>query len=132
MVKRRYDRKHPCVDFQLDDLVMLSAKSHPHQDEYRKMRPKFYGPYTISEKINDNAFKLKGLPPMVPQTQNVSFLRLFVPSPQCFASRPSATYPVPTTVGDHQEWEVEKIVAHRGEGNARRYLIQWVGIEDRS
>ena len=30
MVKRRYDRKHPCVDFQVDDLVMLSAKSHPY------------------------------------------------------------------------------------------------------
>ena len=131
-MKRRYDKKHPHPDFRVGDLVMVSAKSHPHSTEPRKFRPKFYGPYVIEAKINDNAYKLSELPPTVPPTQNVSFLRLFVPSPPRFQGRPASSHPTPTEVGDYTEWEVEEIVGHKGEGAGRRYLVQWVGTEDRS
>jgi len=132
MVKRRYDRKHPVVDYQVGDLVMVSAKSHPPSEETRKLRPKFYGPYPIAAKVNDNAFSLSGLPPAVPKTQNISFLRLFVPSPPCFSSRPGGSHAEPIQVAGRPEWEVEAILEHRGDGASRRYLIQWVGTEDRT
>ena len=103
MVKRRYDKRHPCADFYVDDLVMVSAKSHPHGDEVRKLRPKFYGPYPIVGKVNDNAFQLGGLPPAMPKTQNISFLRLFVPSSERFSNRPAEPPPVPVTIDGHRE-----------------------------
>ena len=52
----------------------------------------------------------------MPTTINVEFLRLFQPTPTRFASRPNATVATPVVVGDHLEWEVEAIVAHRPRG----------------
>ena len=103
MVKQRYDKRHPSTDFQIGDLVMLSARSHPPSEETRKLRPRFYGPYPIVAKVNDNAFMLGGLPPAVPPTQNISFLRLFVPSPPCFSSRPAGRHAAPLQVDGHNE-----------------------------
>ena len=105
------------MDVAPGDLVLVSARAHPPADIVRKLRPRYYGPYPVKAKVHDNAYKLEGLPSAMPSTINVEFLRLFQPTPTCFAFRPNRTVATPVFVGDHLEWEVEAIVAYRPRGS---------------
>ena len=87
---------------------------------------RYTGPYPIKRKIHDNAYELDGLPPSVPATQNVSYLRLFFPSPPKFESRPEpAKASGPLQIRDHQEWEVEAITQDRIVFGQRQYRLKW-------
>ena len=132
LMKRRYDRGHRPVDFQEGDLVLLSVKSHDSQNLTCKHRSRFTGPYVVDTKVHDNAYQLVGLLVEVPTTQNVKFLRLFYPSPAKFFSRPDAQYAHPLERGDHIEWEVEGIEAHRSTPRGIQYLLQWKGTTDKT
>ena len=125
-MKRRYDRKHVPLLLEPGDLVLLSTKSHASLQEVRKLQMRFTGPYVVLHKVHDNAYALDGLPPEVPATQNVSFLRRFYPSPEKFASRPQpgeATQPI--AIQDHHEWAVAEIKDHTLSNGQYRYLIRW-------
>ena len=132
IMKRRYDRRHPTLVLDPGDLVMVSGKAHPHLGDRRKYRPRYYGPYPVVRRVNHNAYELSGLPTRVPAVQNVEYLRLFYPTPARFASRPDAQYARPVDCGDHHEWEVEAIDQHRQTAHGIRYLIKWVGSDDRT
>ena len=94
--------------------------------DVRKLKHRFTGPYVVKEKVHENAYALEGLPSEVPPTQNVSFLRMFYPSPKRFESRPTpGTAAPPVTVNSHYEWEVEAIVGHRPAQRAMQYLLKW-------
>ena len=108
------------------DLVLLSVASHAALGGIRKHRERYVGPYIVESRIHDNAYALKGLlPPGVPTTQNVQYLRLFLPSPLKFASRPHPEYAKPLDVDGQTEWEVEKIVGHKEYQQTHRYRVKW-------
>ena len=126
MMKRRYDIGRRKFKGEPGDLVLLSVKSHPDLGEAKKLRLKYTGPYVIKAKVHENAFELEGLPPTVPTTQNVEYLRLFFPSPDKFSTRPHpAKAAGPVRVDDHNEWEVEAITGDRIVNGERRYCIKW-------
>ena len=123
-MKARFDRNRSSLDLQPGDLVLLSSKSHRLPAEHRKHQQRFAGPYVIHARINDNAYKLSGLPPGVPTTQNVKFLRLFRPSPQRFQIRPTPDIS-PDVHSGTPEYEVEEILQDRGTRRRFRYLVKW-------
>ena len=124
-MKRRYDRGRKPLHLEPGDMVLLSTQSHAILTGIRKHREKYVGPYIVDSRIHDNAYSLRGLPPGVPTTQNVCFLRLFLPSPARFASRPNPEYAQPIEVDGQVEWEVEAIVAHRVQQGVYRYQVRW-------
>ena len=132
-MKRRYDVGRRPFKGEPGDLVLLSIKSHPDFGEARKLRLRFTGPYVIVKKIHDNAFQLDGLPPSVPPTQNVEYLRLYYPSPERFKTRPNLPKaPGPIQYRDHHEWEVESITGDQIVNGQRRYWIKWRDHEKQS
>ncbi|KAI5121093.1 hypothetical protein M0805_001951 [Coniferiporia weirii] len=40
---------------------------------------------------------------------------------------PPFTQPPPDQIEGHQEFEIEAIVSHKGNGNRRRFLVKWTG-----
>ena len=99
--------------------------SHAALTGVRKHQERYVGLYVVGAMIHPNAYHLKGLPPGVPQTQNVQFLRPFRTNPERFASRPSPGYANPVEHDRGLEWEVERILAHRSSRNRMWYRIQW-------
>ena len=77
-MKMRYDKGRSILELQAGDLVLVSTKSHRLLEGHRKHRQRFVGPYVVHSKINDNAYKLSGLPPGMPTdsecriSQNIS------------------------------------------------------------
>ncbi|KAI5115782.1 hypothetical protein M0805_005482 [Coniferiporia weirii] len=41
--------------------------------------------------------------------------------------RPPFTQPPPDQIEGHQEFEIEAIVSHKGNGSRRRFLVKWTG-----
>ena len=125
-VKYRYDSKHKPFNAEPGDLVLLSVKSHPTFGEARKMRMRFTGLYVVKRKVHTNTYELEGLPPAVPPTQNVSFLRMFQPTPAKFRTRPTPGYAAgPIKFRDDLEWEVEAIKGHRDLRGEIQYQLKW-------
>ena len=83
-VKKRYDRNRREVRFEPGELVLLSTKSHAALEGTRKHQERYVGPYVVESQVHPNAYRLAGLPPGVPKTQNVQYLRRFHVSPFSF------------------------------------------------
>ena len=131
LMKRHYDNGRKPFKAEPGDLVLLSVKSHPAFGAVRKLRMRYTGPYTVRKRIHDNAYELEGLPPNVPSTQNVSFLRLFFPTPPKFETRPKpASAAGPHQFRDHLEWEVEAILQDKIVNGQRQYLLKWKDHEE--
>ena len=131
LMKRRYDSNRKAFVAEPGDLVLLSVKSHPSFGAVRKLRLRYTGPYVVKKRVHPNAYELDGLPPAVPVTQNVSFLRLFYPTPRKFETRPLPAQAAPgIKFQDHREWEVESIVADREVSGQRQYQLKWKDHEE--
>ena len=124
-MKRRYDHGRKPMHLEPGDLVLLSVRSHAALGGIRKHRERYVGPYIVGIRVHDNAYTLIGLPPGVPSTQNVQYLRLFLPSPVRFSTRPNPEYAKPYDVEGQTEWEVEKIVGHKSYRDTYRYRVKW-------
>ena len=85
------------------------------------MKPRFVGPFRVVKAIGANAFELA-----LPETMrihpvfNVSLLRKYHG-----AYHP----PGPIIVDGEQEYEVDCILRHRGNGKRRQYLVRWKGYD---
>ena len=124
-MKFRYDRNRQPLLFEKGDLVLVSTRSHRLLEGYRKHRQRYVGPFVVEEKIHDNAYRLSGLPPGMPTTQNVEHLMLFKPSPPKFRSARSESANVPDVIDDEFEWEVEKVLDERGTRRNLSFLVKW-------
>lgn len=134
--KRQADRHRREVRFAVDDEVLLSTKdlalvADPAHPRAAKLTARFVGPFKVARIINDNAYELE-LPPQlrIHPVQNVSKLRAYVRSPSRFAGRPQPLdRPAPdmedATAGE--QWHVERLLAKRGTGARREYLVKWLG-----
>jgi hypothetical protein len=128
------DRHRRALHFQVGDLVLLSTEHLQLRDESttRKLAPLFCGPFPIKKIVNSNAYELE-LPALfkIHPVINVSQLREYRDGRTRFPERPLIRdRPPPDAVDSNgqEEYEVERILAHKGAGAAGlRYLVLWKG-----
>ncbi|CAJ0968110.1 unnamed protein product [Ranitomeya imitator] len=112
------------------DLVWLSSRHIPMKVSSPKFKPRFIGPYRISEVLNPVSFRLTR--PDSFSIHNVfhrSLLRRYV-APMV----PSVDPPAPVLVEGELEYIVEKILDSRVSRRKLQYLVKWKGYgqEDNS
>ena len=108
--------------------MLVSAKTHPQLRPYVKQQERWYGPYVVKHKINDNAYAILGLPPGISETQNASFLVPFRDTPVRFRSRPRTEVAIPQFRDGEWEWEVERISDTKNDRRGiTKFLVHWVG-----
>jgi hypothetical protein len=64
--KKRHDKHRIDHHFQIGDQVWLHISKDRLQGEGRKLKPIRYGPFTILDKVGNNAFRLELPPYMLP------------------------------------------------------------------
>ncbi|CAJ0954135.1 unnamed protein product [Ranitomeya imitator] len=112
------------------DLVWLSSRHIPMKVSSPKFKPRFIGPYRISEVLNPVSFRLT-LPDSfsIHNVLHRSLLRRYV-APMV----PSVDPPAPILVEGELEYIVEKILDSRVSRRKLQYLVKWKGYaqEDNS
>ena len=94
---------------------------------YRKLKPRWVGPFEILEKRSPVVYRLKfGRGYQIHDVFHVSKLKPYVASPARFAGRPTDP-PPPIEVEGHTEYEVEAILDHARVGRGWSYLVKWKG-----
>jgi len=99
------------------------------------MRPKFaskyIGPFAVKRVINDNAYELDLLAQLqIHPAINISRLKAYRDGQSTFPDRivPHSRPPPEVIEADgSQQFEVDRIIASRGHGRKREYLVQWKG-----
>ncbi|CAJ0955911.1 unnamed protein product, partial [Ranitomeya imitator] len=129
---QRFANRRRCVGprLRVGDLVWLSSRYIPMKVSSPKFKPRFIGPYRISEVLNPVSFRLT-LPASF-SIHNVfhrSLLRRYV-APVV----PSIDPPAPVLVAGKLEYIVEKILDSRVSRRKLQYLVKWKGYgqEDNS
>ena len=114
--------------------LSLEAGDHAYLAKKRqrgsisKQEALYSGPYPIKRKLGRSTYILSGTPSATPPIQNIQYLKKFEPSPERFQERKQrVAHP---TIEGADEWEVEKILSHRGNGINRQYLIKWKDSEE--
>jgi hypothetical protein len=62
--KQLHDQHQVSHKFQVGDKVWLHLQKERLTGPHRKLRPLYYGPYTITKNVGDNAFELN-IPPFL-------------------------------------------------------------------
>ncbi|CAJ0968825.1 unnamed protein product, partial [Ranitomeya imitator] len=129
---QRFANRHRCVGprLRVGDLVWLSSRYVPMKVSSPKFKPRFIGPYRISEVLNPVSFRLT-LPASfaIHNVFHRSLLRRYV-APVV----PSVDPPAPVLVEGELEYVVEKILDSRISRRKLQYLVKWKGYgqEDNS
>jgi len=124
--KHQYDKNHRQVLYKVGDWVLLRLRHRPTasmpQSVTGKLRPRFYGPYRVTELINDVAVRL-ALPPRarLHDVFHVGLLKPFHGSP------PDAPPPLPAVRHGAVIPEPERAVKTRLARGVRQVLIHWKG-----
>ena len=111
--------------FNIGDQVLLSTVNLNKHNQARKLYPKYVGPFIITSKVNDVAYKLD-LPASMPvhPVFHVSLLKAYV------AGKVPAPPPVPFEVEGELEYEVEAVWSHRvkkvGRVEKKDYYVKWM------
>ena len=120
------------VAFKVGDQVLLSTahlKMKGAGDRTAKFAYKYIGPFKVKRVANKNAYELE-LPAtlQIHPVLNVSRLKAYHDGREAFPNRPQPhTRPPATSADDGKEYEVEAILAKRGHGARRQYLVRWRG-----
>ncbi|CAJ0962151.1 unnamed protein product [Ranitomeya imitator] len=129
---QRFANRRRCVGprLRVGDLVWLSSRHVPMKVSSPKFKPRFIGPYKISEALNPVSFHL-ALPASfaIHNVFHRSLLRRYV-APMV----PSVDPPAPVLVEGELEYVVEKILDSRVSRWKLQYLVKWKGYgqEDNS
>jgi len=120
----------PMAQYKLGDQVWLEA-THlhlPHQKS--KLVPKRMGPFWINKVISPVAYWLAL--PAAWRIHDVFHASLLSPYHETQAHGPNFSRPPPDLIDGEEEYEVERIVAHRYHGRNRslQYLIKWKGYPE--
>ena len=93
-----------------------------------KLSPKYYGPFTIIQKLSDVTFKVEWPERLVPVHPVFHASKLVPYNEQEFKGQ---RYPMPDPeiIGDHPEYEVEDILDARRVGRRKtlQYYVRWKG-----
>jgi hypothetical protein len=127
------DRHRRDVTFAVGDLVLLSTEHLRTIGKNRthKLESKYIGPFAVKRVVNKNAYELV-LPSalQVHPVFNVSLLKAYRDPRASHPHRPPPhDRPPAEFVLDNGEehYEVERIVAARGRGARKEYLVEWKG-----
>lgn len=128
MADRRTSKFTP---FKIGQKVWLTTKNLKI-DIPKKFKPKEEGPFKIIHKYSDLTYKLE-LPPdwKIHNNFHAIMLKPFVENE---VHGPSFLRPPPDIINEEEEYEVERIDAHRRHGTGYKYLIRWKGypVSERS
>jgi hypothetical protein len=120
------DHRQP-HNFKIGDLVFLNRRNIKTTRPALKLDDKFFGPYKITSKINDVAFKLK-LPPTL-KIHPVFHVSLLKPKDPNSFSIPTLPPPDPITINGNLEYEVETILDSKRFRKSVKYLVHWKGYD---
>jgi Chromo (CHRromatin Organisation MOdifier) domain len=93
--------------------------------ETMKLAPRRYGPFHITAKVSDVAYRLK-----IPEKwkiHNVFHTSLLTPYKETEKHSPNFLEPPPDLINGEEEWEVEKILKDQQYRRKKQYLVQWKG-----
>ncbi|KAI5115205.1 hypothetical protein M0805_004493 [Coniferiporia weirii] len=87
--------------------------------------PKREGPFPIIQVLSPLNYHLK-LPPAwkIHPVFHASLLSAYT---ETDIHGPPFTQPPPDQIEGHQEFEIEAIISHKGNGNRRHFLVKWTG-----
>jgi hypothetical protein len=129
-MQAKYYNKHRMeANFNIGDLVYLSTEHYKSVAEANrpssKLCSKFMGPFKIIDRIHKNAYKLD-LPPHFKfhNVVNVEYLRKHIESELEIRKEVLPTVELYIDP-EEEEYNVEKILKHRGSGKAKQYLVKW-------
>ncbi|THG92792.1 hypothetical protein EW145_g8584, partial [Phellinidium pouzarii] len=111
--------------FKLGNKVWLEATHLHFPNRSRKLSPKREGPFTIEQVLSPLNYRLKL--PKAWRIHPVFHALLLTPFAETDSHGPSFTQPPPDLIDGHEEFEIEAIVSHSGNGKRRKYLIKWKG-----
>jgi hypothetical protein len=123
MAKRSHGVKY--TPWKVGNKVWLSAKNLIIPIPKKKLGPKRYGPFLIKAILSPITFTLQ-LPeqwqihPTFHSSEQSSYHETDVHGPNFLE-------PPPDIITEEEEYEVESILAHKGTGKRRRYLVSWIG-----
>jgi hypothetical protein len=124
--KHHYDKSHRLVTYQVGDWALLrlcqrAAASLPHTVA-GKLKPRYVGPYRVSELINDVAVRLE-LPAdaRLHDVFHIGVLKKFVGAP------PTSPPALPPTIDGAVVPEPARVVRVHLARGVRQVLVQWCG-----
>ena len=128
------DEHRRAVVFAVGDRVLLSTK-HLKLVGADRRTPKFasqyIGPFRIVRVVNANAYELD-LPARmrIHPVINITRLKQYHDGLSAFPARPVPNpRPPPEIIDGEERYEVESILAKRGEGRRTQYLVKWLGYD---
>ena len=124
--KRSKNNKEPRT-LQVNQKVWLDARNLKANVPSKKLAPRCYRPFQITEKVSAVAYRLK-LPNHF-KIHDVFHINLLMPYHQNQTYGEAYTQPPPDLIEGEEEYEVEEIVSDRRHGRSRshQYLIKWKG-----
>lgn len=122
MKKRIQENYKP---FALGQKVWLEGRNLK-LDYNKKITTKREGPFEIIEVLKPVNYRLRL--PEGWRIHNVFHANLLTPYRENPIHGPNFTQPPPDLVDDHEEWEVERILRHKGTKN-KTYMVKWKGYD---
>jgi hypothetical protein len=109
--------------FKVGDHVWLEKTNLPLPYESSKLTPKHYGPFSITQKVSNIAYKLKL--PLTWKIYNVFHAGLLMLYKENNKYRPNFLEPPPELLDGEPKWEVEEIMGQQVFQNKQQYLVRW-------
>eukprot|EP00210_Caulerpa_lentillifera_P002711 g2591.t1 len=125
---RATNRHRRDTEFVVGDSVLIRSQFLPRMTKDilpTKLRRRYIGPFTVCKKISPVAYQLE-LPTQwkIHNTFHISKLRKFYTDERFHEP---VVPPPPTLIEDQEEYEVERILRHRGTKKRREFLVLWKG-----
>jgi transposase InsO family protein len=126
--KRYADKRRLPHEFKIGDQVLLLRRNLKTARPLDKLDHRKLGPYTITEQINDVAFRLD-LPSSL-KIHNVFHVSLLEKYHANSIPNRIQEPPLPVIIADQEEFEVDQIVDSRKHRGRVQYLVHWKGYSD--
>ena len=111
--------------WKVGDKVWLEATNLRLQYPSRKLSPKRQGPFEITQVLSPLTYRLQL--PSTWRIHNVFHTTLLSPYKETATHGPNFLSPPPVMIGSEEEYEVDKIVSHKGLPGWWKYLTAWKG-----
>src|SRR5882724_2228413 len=110
------------------DWVWLDGKNLNLLYASNKLKPRRFGPFTITDRIRQGSYKIK-LPPTW-KIHPVFHASLLTQAKETIEHGPNFERPPPDMVEGSPEYEVEEIRALKKDRGIWKYLVKWLGYEE--
>ena len=111
--------------FAKGDKVWLEARNLKHLIINLNFAPKWEGPFTITKVLSPIVYQLR-----LPRTWKIHpvfHASLLSPYPENEVHGKNFPVPPPDLINGEEEYEIEKIIRHRGTLSSHSFLIRWKG-----